>query len=96
MNLNSKPVRIPVLTNRRSRGQVAKLPCLCNCGRLTGGRFAPGHDGKIQSLVLDYESGIKVPAPHTKVVAIEAALRKAAGLTGQAHVPIQLTREDVA
>ena len=93
MRLNSSPVSLPALPRRN--GSVVKLPCLCNCGKLTGGRFAPGHDGRIQSLALSMESGIKIPAPWTRVVAIEVALRKAAGLTGQSHVPVQITREDV-
>ena len=60
MKLNTSPVALPPMIRRRS--SVVKLPCLCNCGHLTGGRFAPGHDAKIQSLALAAELGAR-PGP---------------------------------
>lgn len=95
MTLNRIVRPLPARSSRtRSKGAV-KLPCLCNCGRLTGGRFYPGHDGTLQRLVLDYEHSLSVPKLHLGVVKIEAALRAACGLTKLAHVPLQITRDDV-
>jgi hypothetical protein len=90
MNLPALP-RLP----RKSRASRSLAPCLCGCGRLCGQRFAPGHDAKLLAWVLHVEAGhlAEAPAPHTHAVAVELHLRAMAGVSGESHTPVALTRE---
>ena len=95
-----KNTAFPVLP---SRGRSAsgnggpKLPCLCGCGELTGSRFRPGHDGRLNGWVNHVVSGGNIPDHAALALAIrtEIALRKAAGITDHAHAKLQITRQDL-
>lgn len=84
--------QLPALPSARR----LQVPCLCGCGRLCGKRFAPGHDAKLLAWTLHVESGAikEALAPHTHAVAVEVALRVAAGLSGS-HTKVMLTRADL-
>lgn len=45
----------PSTRRRGGRGRIVpqKRECLDGCGRLTGGYFAPGHDSKLKSILIE-------------------------------------------
>jgi len=66
---------------RKEKAAKVKSPCLCQCGELTGGNFAPGHDaryfgwmrkvidGRLQASELPKGVGVRGPADAAKILA---------------------------
>lgn len=88
----------PVLPSRGRSSGGPKLPCICGCKELTGSRFRPGHDGRLNGWVNHVIGGGAVPdhADLARAIRVEIALRKSAGVTDHAHAKLQITREDLA
>jgi hypothetical protein len=53
--------RFPALTDAEladiaTRARPALNPCICGCGEMTKGRFAPGHDAKLKERLKNTDS----------------------------------------